>query len=87
MKITDNIVNKYGYDKIIHYLVGTAATGVALNYGYIVTAIVIVALLIASYIKEKKLDDFFDKKDIIACIYGILTSIGLYIPKILLSLL
>lgn len=87
MKFTDNLINKFGADKVLHYLVGLGFTSVALPYGLIVTIIMIILLIGLSFIKEEKLDDAPDMNDIFVCVLGILTSVILYVPKILFPFL
>jgi len=87
MKLTDDLTEKYGVDKVLHFLTGVAVTGISMNYGIIVTLISIVIIIGLSFYKEYKLDDSYDKKDIYACIYGIITTLVLCIPNILFKLL
>lgn len=87
MKLTDDLTEKYGVDKVLHFLTGAAVTGISMNYGIIVTLISIVIIIGLSFYKEYKLDDSYDKKDIYACIYGIITALVLCIPNILFKLL
>jgi hypothetical protein len=87
MKLTNFLTEKYGTDKLLHFLTGTAVTGIAMNYGITVTLITVIVLIGLSIYKEDKLDDSYDKKDIYACIYGIITALILCIPNILFKLL
>ena len=87
MKFTDNLVNKFGVDKVLHYLVGLGITSIALPYGLIATIVAIIFLIGLSFVKEEKLDDVPDMNDILACVFGILTSVILYVPKIIFPFL
>lgn len=87
MKLTNYLTEKYGVDKLLHYLVGFGVTGISMNYGIIVTLISIIIIIGLSFYKEYKLDDSYDKKDIYACVYGIITALVLCIPNILFKLL
>lgn len=78
MKFTDWIVEKFGNDKIMHFLGGAWITSLFSPFGWIGIIIGIVLTLILSLIKEQYLDSEFDFKDIIAASMGSLTSILLY---------
>lgn len=87
MKFTDNLINKFGIDKVLHYLIGLAATSIALPYGNVFTIIIILLLIALSFIKEENLDVVPDMKDILACMLGVITSVILYVPNILFQYL
>lgn len=70
MKIIDKLVNKIGVDKFLHaFLAGwlTQIGGLFGLYGIIIVPIIVMLL---GFLKEKYLDEFFDKKDMIANIVG-----------------
>ena len=70
MKIIDKLINKIGSDKIIHVLLAgwlTQIGGLFGLYGIIAFPIVVILL---GFLKEKYLDDFVDKKDILANVIG-----------------
>ena len=91
MKLIDNLINKVGNDKLLHFLTGFCISAVALlfyfllcpetigtyeqAYAYIISFI---AVGFISVVKEF-FDDIFDKKDIFAA------EIGAVIP-VLISL-
>lgn len=70
MKLTDNLVNKYGYDKIIHFLCGTTAVALTAKHGIVVMLIMTVIVFVASIWKEYHKDDYIDWKDIGAGMLG-----------------
>lgn len=71
MKFTDSLINKYGYDKLLHFTLGgwiTAISGVLFGWiGAIITVVLISAL---SVYKELKLDTNPDWKDFYYALYG-----------------
>ena len=70
MKIIDKLINKIGSDKIIHVLLAgwlTQIGGLFGLYGIIAFPIVVILL---GFLKEKYLDDTFDKDDIKANLFG-----------------
>lgn len=79
MRLQDDILARYGVDKVLHFLVGALITALAsvagLLYfkaaGMIAGALFsIPAVLVLSYYKEKRLDDRYDALDIKAAMYG-----------------
>lgn len=79
MKILDNLINKLGIDRILHYLVGALAIALAQPYGWIIMGIVFIVFLILSIYKEYKLDNEVDLVDIIFYIGGSITSAVIYL--------
>lgn len=70
MKFTDDLVNKYGVDKILHFLGGGWIVSMFSPIGWLGILLGVILMLIVSFAKELYLDDFFDKKDIIAACLG-----------------
>ena len=70
MKITDKLIDKFGSDKLLHFLVAGWLTQIATLLGFPCTIIVICLILLFSIIKEKLWDSTFDLKDIYAAILG-----------------
>lgn len=85
-KITDWIVNKFGEDKVMHFLGGAWITSVFTPLGIYWTLGGVLFVLIISLIKELFLDSFFDIKDIVAAMFGSLVSVILFIVISLLFL-
>lgn len=79
MKVVDYIVNKVGQDKVLHFLGGAWITSMFTPLSWVGVVIGIILTMTLSYIKEKYLDDSFDKYDIIAAGIGSSTSIILYL--------
>lgn len=84
MKLTNNIVEKYGSDKIMHCAI----------FGWIVALFGIInfyaglgafaVMFVLSVYKEKKLDDFFDKNDLLFGTLGGLLSLLICFIKFLI---
>ena len=77
MKLTDKLVEKFGHDKLLHFLVAAWVVSVCSLYGVGCIAWIIIILL--SIIKEKIFDDYADTKDIIAGTLGGFVSLLLSI--------
>ena len=81
------LVQKFGVDKCLHFLVGFAFVLIFLLYGVAFgkapagwggwATFVIVGL---SYIKEKFIDEKFDFADVLATFFGAVLGMLLYIP-------
>lgn len=77
-KITNGLIERFGTDKVLHFLGGawiTALFGVLGWWGLIAS---FVAVFVLSYIKEEFLDDTFDKVDIQAALIGSAASAVVY---------
>lgn len=79
MKLTDKLVNKFGADKLLHFLIAAWIVSEAKIYGIAAMLITAVIVLLLSVIKEVKLDGYASADDILATMCGCITSIGLYI--------
>lgn len=79
MKKLNNLINKLGIDKVLHYLVGALAIALAQPYGWIIMGIVFIVFLILSIYKEYKLDNEVDLIDVIFYIGGGITSAVIYL--------
>lgn len=79
-------INKYGIDKVLHFLVAAFLTSLVSPMGVVAMLTMSVLLMIVSYVKEKYMDAEFTKDDIKFALYGIITSFILYIPIWLLNL-
>lgn len=84
MELVDNIIKKYGSDKVIHFVCGGWITSVFSLFGLWSTIIGVLFTFIISFVKEKYLDDFFDKKDIIAAMVGSGISVLIYVLFVLI---
>ena len=79
MKITDKLVEKVGYDKLLHFLVAAWVVSACLLYGTGVGCIAWIVIVILSIIKEKLFDNYLDAKDIFAGALGGFVSLFLSI--------
>lgn len=70
MKVINNIIAKFGEDKVMHFMGGGWITSLFSPFGWIGILIGVILTLVLSIIKEKFLDEFFDKKDIYAAMIG-----------------
>lgn len=79
MKLIDNIIEKIGSDKVLHFLGGGWITSIFSPFGWIGIIIGIAVTIILSFIKEQFLDSFFDWKDIYAACIGGGISVVIYL--------
>lgn len=77
MNLTDKLVEKFGADKLLHFLLGWVIVSLGSPFGYIGIVIATIIGCLLSVIKEYKLDAVKDFKDLIAGCLGILSS-GIY---------
>lgn len=85
MQLTNKIIEKFGYDKLLHFLVAAWVVSICNMYGIGAGCIAWVAIVILSIIKEKVFDDYLDAKDIFAGALGGFTSLVLNIIYIWLK--
>lgn len=78
MKLTDNLISKYGADKLLHFVVPAWIVAEVKPYGILSMLSVIVLMIILSFIKERKYDAEPDYGDVKASIYGMCLSVLLY---------
>lgn len=79
MKLSNWIVEKFGTDKVLHFLGGGWITSIFSPFGWIGIIIGVVVTLVLSFIKEQFLDSFFDWKDICAASVGSVISVLIYL--------
>lgn len=79
-------INKYGIDKVLHFLVGAFITLLVSPMGIWTMLTMSALLMVVSYVKEKYMDSEFTKNDIKFTLYGSITSFILYIPILILNL-
>ena len=80
-------INKYGVDKVLHFLAAAFLTSLVSPMGIAAMLTMFVFLMIVSYIKEKYMDYEFSKDDIKFALYGCITSFILYTPIWILNML
>lgn len=83
MKLVDNIITKYGYDKVFHFLVGGWFTAIFALFGVIPFIIGVILIMTLAYVKEKKFDTEFSLDDIKATAYGVFFTIILFLFSLL----
>lgn len=83
MKLLDNIINKFGNDKVLHFVVGGWLTALFALFGIIPMVIGVVVTALISFIKEKYLDTEFDKNDIFAALIGSGISVVVFLISLL----
>jgi hypothetical protein len=79
MKLTNSLVEKFGTDKLLHFLVTAWLVSEVKIFGISAVIIVFIFIIILGFIKELILDNQFDTKDIIASFIGGLISLLLYL--------
>lgn len=77
MNLTNKLVEKFGADKLLHFLLGWVIVSMGSPFGYIGIVIGTILACCLSVIKEFKLDAVKDMKDLIAGCLGALSS-GIY---------
>ena len=77
MNLTNKLVEKFGADKLLHFLLGWVIVSIGSPFGYIGIVIGIILACFLSVIKEFKLDTVKDMKDLIAGCLGAVIS-GIY---------
>ena len=70
MKLVNNIIEKFGIDKVLHFFGGAWIVSMFSPIGWGGVIIGIVAMLALSFVKEIFLDGTFDIKDIFAACLG-----------------
>ena len=70
----NGLVNHFGSDKCLHFLVGAWLTSMVTPLGFWWVIGMIAFVVIISYVKEVYVDDVGDKIDMYAGIYGSVTS-------------
>lgn len=83
MKLADNIINRIGSDKLLHFAIGGWFTCLCSLFGIIPMIIGVILITVLSFIKEKLLDNDFDMKDIYATLIGSAISIAIYLLSFL----
>ena len=78
MKLTNKLVEKFGADKLLHFSIGALIPALGSMVNMATCLLSGALLLIVSIIKEKKLDDYSDLKDLLATGIGTGSSILLY---------
>lgn len=81
MKLTDKLVNKFGYDKLLHFFVAAWFVSECKAYGIGVGCIAWIVIAFFAFVKEKWLDDFLDARDLLWSALGGFASIILMVIK------
>lgn len=84
MKFTDNLVKKYGVDKLLHFFGGGWIVAMFSPIGWLGILLGVILMLVLSFVKELFLDDFFDKKDIFAACLGGGVSVVVFLLTLLI---
>lgn len=74
MNLTNKLVEKFGADKLLHFLLGWVIVSMGSPFGCIGIVIGTILACFLSIIKEFKLDAVKDMKDLIASILGAISS-------------
>lgn len=80
MKKLNNLLNKVGTDKALHFAFAGWAVSALSPFGIGAMGITFIVVYLLSIAKEKYLDEYADYNDVLAGFLGGLTSILLYIP-------
>lgn len=79
MKLTDTIVNRFGTDKVMHFLGGAWITALATPFGWWGILVAFILTMVLSFVKEKRFDTTFDWYDILAAFSGSVATMLIYI--------
>lgn len=79
MKLTTNLIEKFGADKLLHFLTTAWLVSEAKVFGINAMIITYFVVVILGIIKEIKLDEYRDNCDIIASAAGGFVSVMFYI--------
>lgn len=85
MKLTDKLVNKFGYDKLLHFFVAAWLVSECKSFGIIAGLFGWVAVMILSVVKEHILDGEPDSMDACAAAYGGFLSLAIGLLQTLLA--
>jgi hypothetical protein len=78
MRFTDKLVEKYGIDKLLHFLGGGWIVSIFTPLGWLGIILGLILMLILSLAKELFFDSSFDKNDIAAACIGGGASVIVY---------
>ena len=81
MKLTDKLVNKFGYDKLLHFFVAAWLVSECKAFGIIAGFIGWIAVIVLSVVKEHFLDGELDSMDACAAAYGGFVSLFIGVLK------
>lgn len=84
MKFVDNIIEKFGVDKVLHFVTGGFITSLFGFFGIIPIIIGVIVTFGISLLKEKVFDIQPDKNDIIAAMLGSALSLTIYTISLVL---
>ena len=85
MKLTDKLVNKFGYDKLLHFFVAAWLVSECKAFGIIAGFIGWIAVIVLSVVKEHSLDDKPEPMDACAAAYGGFLSLAIGLLQMLLK--
>jgi hypothetical protein len=75
--MTDKLVNKFGYDKLLHFFVAAWLVSECKAFGIGVSCIAWIVVVVLSWIKEDFFDEQVDARDIFAGALGGFVSLAL----------
>ena len=81
MKLTDKLVNKFGYDKLLHFFVAAWLVSECKAFGIIAGFIGWIVVIVLSVVKEHFLDGELDSMDACAAAYGGFVSLFIGVLK------
>lgn len=87
MKFTDNLIKKFGVDKLLHFLVAAWVVAELKIYGVAFGCLGFIAILILAFAKEKWFDKEFSAEDFWYSACGGFASLALLVLKESLSCL
>ena len=84
MRMTDKLIDKIGYDKLLHFFVAAWLVSEYKAFGIIAGFIGWIAVIVLSVVKEHSLDDKPEPMDACAAAYGGFLSLAIGLLQTLL---
>ena len=85
MKLVNDLLEKYGIDKILHFIGGGWIVSMFSPIGWLGIVLGYIIMLAVSFAKEKFFDETFDKNDIIAACLGGGVSVIVFLLTLLIK--
>lgn len=85
MKLVNDLLEKYGIDKILHFIGGGWIVSMFSPIGWLGIVLGYIIMMAVSFAKEKFFDETFDKNDIIAACLGGGVSVIVFLLTLLIK--
>lgn len=85
MKLTDKLVNKFGYDKLLHFFIAAWLVSECKAFGIIAAFFGWIVVIILSAVKEHFFDDEPEPMDACAAAYGGFVPLAIGVLQMILA--